>query len=430
MSLESYSKNLQKILKNTDIGDLIEVKTNDSEYHGILMPRTPGDSSCLVLKLNNGYNIGISEKKIEKITRKKKKSGVKSMKIKFNKSKPPISMITTGGTITSKIDYTTGGVSSLIKPEELLETVPDLKDIVNVKEIVSPFTKMSEDMNTDDWEKIAEETYKLLKKDNQGVIITHGTDTLHYTAAALSFALRNLNKPVVLVGAQRSSDRGSSDNTMNMICSSIVALSDIAEVGICMHGTINDDYCLFINGTRARKMHSSRRDAFRPINSKPIAKINSNGLIEQIKDYKKRNENTPILENKFEKKIALIKIYPGSDPSVLDHYLSKKYKGFVLEGTGLGHVPSEWIKKIEKVAKKVPVVVTSQTIYGRTNPNVYSNLRKLYHEAGAICVEDMTTETAFVKLSWIIGNKKDLSLMKENIAGEISERSEISDFLY
>ena len=325
-------------------------------------------------------------------------------------------------------------------PDELLSIAPEIADVVYIKDIIWPFSKMSEDMDYKDWQRIAETVAKEINHE-QGVIVTHGTDTLHYTAAALSFMLKNLSKPVVLTGAQRSSDRGSTDTAMNLICSAYVAgHSKFAEVGICMHGNMDDNYCLFTRGTKVKKMHTSRRDTFRPINDLPLAKIYSTGKIEIVKkDYNKRSKKKVKADTKFEPRVMFIKAYPGSDPEIMDHYISKKYKGFVVEGTGLGHVPTQaeqsWIPHIRKVVDQgIPVVVTSQAFYGRINTSVYANLRTLFHDAGAIPGEDMLPETAYVKLGWVLGHTNDLEkvrhMMLENYAGEITKRTLPETFLY
>jgi len=275
---------------------------------------------------------------------------------------------------------------------------------------------------------------------NKGVIITQGTDTLHFTSAALSFMLKNLYKPVIFTASQRSSDRGSSDASMNLVCSAYSAISDIAEVGTCMHGSTDDHYCYFIRGTKVRKMHSTRRDAFRSINEIPLAKVYPDGKIDILnKNHKKRDDDKEVIADvKFEPKIALLKIYPGSEPEVLELLVKKGYKGFVLEGTGMGHVPTSaeksWIPTIKKLIKDgIPVVIAPQTIYGRINTNVYTNLRILFHEAKAIPAEDMLPETAYIKLGWLLAHYKDIEnirkMMLTNIAGEITKRTEIDTFL-
>jgi glutamyl-tRNA(Gln) amidotransferase subunit D len=453
--LENYSPRIQKILRKlrVKIGDRISVSKGKRIYEGLLMPRSEiGDKDCIVLKLDNGYNVGIRYEKGIKI-KKVRKRGPKKVKeemefelgkesfkeLKFDPRKPKVGFIVTGGTIISRVDYRTGGVSALEKPEELLMNIPELRNIICIEDILSPFKKMSEDLNYKDWQKIARLTAREINK-NKGVIITHGTDTLHFTSAALSFMLKNLYKPVILVGAQRSADRGSSDAFMNLMCASHLSLSNIGEVGVCMHGSINDDYCYFIRGTKCRKMHSTRRDAFRSINELPIAKVWPNGKMEILNEnYRKRDESKKVIaDTKFEPKVALLKAYPGSEPEILEFLVKRGYRGFVIEGTGMGHVPTfaekSWIPIIRKLIKDgVPVVITTQTIYGRVNTRVYTNLRILFHDTKAIPAEDMLPEVAYVKLGWVLGHTKDLERVRElmltNIAGEISERSGIEAFL-
>lgn len=451
--IDNYSKQVQVALKYVKIGERISITKSNKTYEGLLMPRSElGDKNCIVLKLDSGYNMGIRHEKGVKVEKSKKPEPKeikeefkfetekeKIKELKFDPKKPKIALIMTGGTIISRVDYRTGGVYALERPEELLTNIPELKNIVFINDIKVPFKKMSEDLDYKDWQVLAELTAKELNK-NEGVILTHGTDTLHYTSAALSFMLKNLYKPVVLTGSQRSSDRGSSDAFMNIICSAHAAVSNIAEVGVCMHATIDDQYCYFTRGTKVRKMHSTRRDAFRSINEMPLAKFWSDGKIDVLNNnHKKRNNDEKVVADvKFEPKIALLKAYPGSEPEILEILAKKGYKGFVVEGTGMGHVPTEadksWIPSIKKLIKDgIPVVIAPQTIYGRINTDVYTNLRVLYHEAKAIPAEDMLPEVAYIKLGWILGHTKDLEeirkMMLTNIAGEITARSEIDNFL-
>ncbi len=453
-----YSEKLSGLLNKSrlSIGDRVKIEKAGHVYEGLLMPKSAGDAESVVVKLDNGYNIGIKihngQVNIEKSARPEPKAVKEEeefelgkikkslVKISFDPKKPKISLIATGGTVASRIDYRTGGVAALEDPREFLHNVPELAEIVNIENLLRPFTKMSEDMGYKDWVEIAKITARELNSGAKGLIITHGTDTLHYTAAALSFFLRNLSKPVILVGSQRSGDRGSSDAGVNLICSAHAAISDIAEIGICMHGEPNDSFCLLNRGTKVRKMHTSRRDAFRPINELPLAKIWPNGKIEKInKGYKKRTDGKVELDVLFEPKVAILKVHPNSEPKIIDLLVGEGYKGFVIEGTGLGHVPTfaekSWIETIKKHSQKgIPFVITSQTIYGRVNPHVYTNLRILFQEAGAIPGEDITTETAYVKLGWVLGHTKDLGIIKQmmltNYAGEISERTEEKSYLY
>lgn len=455
----NYSKLIKSILsrKKLHIGDRIRViKGKKYVYEGLLMPRPEvGDRDCIILKLDNGYNVGIRYEKGMVVQKGataepkavEKEAAIELGKIKeqflkhysFNPLKPKVSIIATGGTIASRVDYRTGGVYMLMKPEEFLFNIPELRDFVNITSISNPFNKASEDLSPHDWKEIARLCESKINS-GEGVIITHGTDTLHFTAAVLSFMLRKkgekwnmshtLSKPVVLTGAQRSSDRGSTDAYMNLICSSIVAGSDIAHVGICMHATQNDDYCYFMLGTRVRKMHTTRRDAFKAIGIQPLAKIWPDGKIESRAGYNKTTDEKIVADTNFEEKVALIKVYPGSEPKMLRFFQKERYRGIVIEGTGMGHVPTlckrSWIENIRKISDDVVVTIAPQTLYGRLNKYVYSNLRILSN-AGAIILEDMLPETAYVKLGWVLGHTKNLQKIKEtmltNIAGEITERS-------
>ncbi|VVB61314.1 Glutamyl-tRNA(Gln) amidotransferase subunit D [uncultured archaeon] len=440
-----YPKEVSQVLKSKKIsvGDRILFK----DYEGILMPRPEaGDANNIIIKLDSGYNVGIKftkGDKIEKLEHAVSKVGsAPAGKLSFDKSKPPISLIATGGTISSRVDYKTGGVFMLMEPDEILRTTPELRDFVNIKSIRSPFRIASEDMTPAQWQELAKEAAKELNSDARGVIITHGTDTLHYTSAALSFMLHNLNKPVAVVGAQRSPDRGSFDGAMNLVCAAHYCLSDIAEVSIVMHGTTNDDYCLINRGTKVRKMHTSRRDAFRPINALPIGKIGTDGKLDVIDgNYHARNENNVIADTKFEEKVAQVAVYPGADPTILDFYVKKGFRGIVMLTTALGHVPwatidpkKSWKTAIKNAIKSGVVLVSaSQTLYGSTHPHVYRTLIEM-EQAGVIFAKDMLPEVAYIKLGWVLGHTKDAKKAKEmmltNYAGEISERIVDETFLY
>ena len=442
-----YSEEIKKALAGIKIGDTILIKKSSQEYEGKLMPSTElNNPNMIILKLSNGYNIGIKyeqEMKIKKVKEKEKKptektTGARTQNKQKTSSKPIVSIITTGGTITSKIDYETGGVTSLITPKELLSTVPELNNIIEIKDILNPFNRMSESMGFKDYEELAKEIEKELNK-TDAVIITHGTDTMHYTAAALSFIFHESAKPIVLTGAQRSADRPSSDAFLNLIFSAKVASSNIGEVGICMHATSSDDKAYFIRGTKARKMHTSRRDAFRPINDLPIAEVTTEKVI-PLQGYKKVDKKKKVKAKiGFEEKVALIKVHPESEPSVIDFYLNKGYKGFVLEATGLGQLPFEtrdksknWLPYVKKaIDEKAIVCFAPQTIYGRLNPYVYSQARE-YKQAGVIFLEDMLPETALIKLAWLLGTKQKNveQKMLQNYAGEITKRTLPQTFLY
>jgi glutamyl-tRNA(Gln) amidotransferase subunit D len=416
------------------VGDKVKISTVKEVIEGILLESPQAE--IYLIKLKSGYNIGIKKEdvvNIEKVKEKLVKKETKIKEIKIDKNKPNIDLIITGGTISSRLDSETGAVSWLTKPEDLLKFYPELGEIVNIRKIKIPFMKASENMDYLDWKEIAKNCEESLNdSDCKGLIVTHGTDFLHYTSAALFFFLRDLNKPVVLTYAQRSSDRASSDASLNLQCAAYAAVSDIAEVMIVGHGSINDDFCYALLGSKVRKLHSSRRDAFKPVNIKPIARIFPSGKIEKIVGGRQRDNNRKVkLDDKFNDKIALVKFYPGMDAEIFD-FLSR-YEGVVLELAGLGHIASEEARKnLLPILKKLIdngtiVCAVPQTIYGRLDPLVYSPGRKLM-KTGVIFCEDVLAETCYVKLGWVLGHNewknKVKEKMLENISGEINKRLE------
>jgi glutamyl-tRNA(Gln) amidotransferase subunit D len=361
------------------IGDRIEIKTKEGKFVGFVMPGS--SDKLLTLKLDTGYNLGIKlgkDVKVKKVGALPKEKPVK-IEPPIKKNLPNVVMIATGGTITAKVDYATGGVSWLTKPEDVLLATPELLHVVNIKKVIQPFALASEDMSSKEWKIIAKEVARELNQDDvSGVIVTHGTDTLHYTAAALSFMLKNLNKPVALVGGQRSSDRGSFDGGMNLICAAHYCTSNIAEVAIVMHANSADNFCIASRGTSVKKMHTSRRDAFRPINEPPLAKIWPDGKIEKLNPIiRDRNNKEKVRADiDFNDKIALVKFFPGANPDVLGHFIDKGYKGIIIEATGLGHVATNpinkknsWLPAIQEAIKKGMFIgFAPQCLYGRLDP--------------------------------------------------------------
>jgi glutamyl-tRNA(Gln) amidotransferase subunit D len=423
-----YKGKAKELLGKINVGDRIKIRKAGYIYEGILMPRTElGDDRHIVLKLDNGYNIGIEIDgvSIEKVASKKCEVTQKRPLSKKPAGKKKIVLLGTGGTIASKIDYTTGAVHPSFSTEELVNAIPELLDLADISSRVL-FNILSENMGPKYWRMIAREVAEELNSGASGVVIAHGTDTLHYTSAALSFMLKNLCKPVVLVGSQRSSDRPSSDSSMNLISAVKVACSDIGEVVVVMHGSTNDDCCLIHRGTKVRKMHTSRRDAFKSINSLPLGRVNDK--IETFQKYNKRRDCKVEIDDRLNENVALLKIYPGISREVLDYHIDK-YDGIVLEGTGLGHIPEALFKSVENAKEKgKPVVMTSQTLYGRVDMKVYSTGRELLNR-GVISGEDILPEVAYVKLMHVLGITNDYEevrrLMQTNLAGEISERTSL-----
>jgi len=398
-------------------GDEIEILTNDDEaIKGLYINEEKKDGNDFVIvKIKSGYNIGINKKRIKdvKVTAKEQGSEKKETAIKQNKNLPKITILHTGGTIASKVDYKTGGVSSKFTPEELLRMFPEIKEIAAIKsKMISNI--FSEDMRFEDYNKIAKEIEKEANECD-GIIVTHGTDTMHYTSAALSFMLQNLNIPVILVGAQRSSDRGSTDAAINLISAILFeANTDFADVAICMHETIDDENCVILPAQKSRKMHSSRRDAFKAINAEPIARVNyKTRRIDLLKKFKKKSDSKiRVIQFNPKLKIGIVKAHPNIFAEEILFY--KDFDGLIIEGTGLGHISINEEKEgkrifeaIKTVAKKIPVVMSTQTIYGNVNMNVYSTGRKLI-EAGVLGnMNDLTPESTFIKLAWVLSNKLD-----------------------
>ncbi len=426
-------------------GDFVKVHAKDEAYEGILMPRPEiFEKGYVIIKLSNGYNIGIDEKKINKIevVSKYQAPKISEKKASHKKNLPTVSILSFGGTISSKIDYKTGGVYAAYSAEDFVQMIPELENVANLR-AEQVMKLMSEDMLPEHWQAMAESIASELNKDEvAGVVVTQGTDTLHFSTAAMSFFLQNLNKPVVFTASQRSIDRGSSDAFSNLLCAVNAATKfDGAAVVTCLHGTSDDNYCILNRGSRVRKMHTSRRDAFRPINELPLAKVFGDGKIEALNDnYKKRSNEKVEVDNKFEKKTALVYVYPGIDPNIFDFYLENKYKGIVVAATALGHVPTtdpehSLLKKFKKlIDNNVPIVIATQAIYGRVHPYVYTNLRRLSIELNCIFAEDMLPEVAYIKLGWVLGHTNKLEevrkMMLTNYAGEINERIDEKSFLY
>ncbi len=426
-------------------GDAVLLTTKEKQYAGIIMPSP--DAKNLVLKLKSGYNIVLNKKTI--IAIKKEKAAPVSATTKLPPMQPrpglkTVAILHTGGTIASEIDYQTGAVVPRFTPEELMAKYPQLSSVANIRSRLIR-NMFSEDMRFAHYNILAKEIQKEIKEGVDGIIITHGTDTIAYTAAALSFALEHLPIPVILVGSQRSSDRGSSDAALNLLSAlRFMTQSDFGEVGVCMHETSSDESCVLLPATKTRKMHSSRRDAFKAVNARPFARITKEGKITWINQHYKKVDKSRKLALKLFKedlKIGMLKVHPNMFAKEFEPYVT--FNGLVLEGTGLGHAPinvidketkehEKILKTLEKIAKKIPVVMASQAFFGRINMNVYATGRML-KEIGVLGdYNDMIPETAFIKLAWVISNypkTQVATIMHEDIRGEITKRSAHEDFL-
>lgn len=419
-------------------GSLVTFNIDGKTAEGTIIPSR---DKTLMLKLSSGYNAGFDTSKIKKLRvlgTAKSVGKPKAIVVPKKPGLPNISILHTGGTIASRVNYGTGGVYASFNVEDLATMFPELFEIANI-ESVFVSNMMSEDMTIKDYQKIAKAIGGEIKKGTKGIIIGHGTDTLGYSAAALAFVLENCPIPVLIVGAQRSSDRGSSDAGMNLICAAtFIAKENFRGVAVCMHNSASDNDCAILPATKTRKMHTSRRDAFKAINDTPIALVDYNTReIKWLKDgknYEKQGGKFRV-KDKFEEKVGIVKMYPGISTKVIEFYKKEKYRGLIIEGTGLGHTPigknDEFVKEIGKLVKSGCVVgMVSQCINGRVHPSVYTNLRKVA-SAGAIYCEDMLPETAYIKLSWLLGNYKKAEaekLLNANLRGEITEFSRMDTY--
>jgi glutamyl-tRNA(Gln) amidotransferase subunit D len=429
-----YRGQALKFLKsaNAEIGDIIRITKDAESWEGIVIPRSEsGDEYHVVLKMKSGYNVGVlidSTTQIEKIGEGTKPTFTPPPLPEQNSSLPRVAIVSTGGTIASRVDYRTGGVRAALSASELYSVVPELSEmaVVDTKILFSTF---SENITSKHWTATAKAVAKHIEKGVDGVVVAHGTDTLGYTGAALSFALQDLPVPIILVASQRSADRPSSDAATNLVGAVKAAVSaPFAEVVIAMHETVSDTSIVFHRGTKARKCHTSRRDTFKSINALPLARLEGDKLAVLTKSFNKRDPCRKMkLNAKFADGVVIVKAYPDLNPDVIDWYVDGGCRGIVLEGTGLGHVGDYLFSAIRRaVAKGVIVCMTSQCLWGRLNMNVYNQGRDLL-AMGVVSMDDMLPETAYVKLRWVLGQTSDTDeakrLLKENLAYEYSART-------
>ncbi len=434
-----YKGEALRLLRQADcnVGDILKVTSKGKTYEGILIPRS-GEGTAIIIKMKSGYNIGIqaaTDVKVEKIGKGNKPTFASPPIPKQNPELPHVVIMSTGGTIASRVDYRTGAVRSAISASDLYGVVPELADVAQVDtEIV--YSIYSENLTQKNWCELAQKVAERIEQGVDGIVIAHGTDTMAYTSAALSFALQNLPVPVIVVGAQRSSDRPSSDAATNLI-GAVKAAGEapFAEVGLAMHETISDIAIIVHRGAKVRKCHTSRRDTFKSINGFPIAKVKNLQVTMETDQYQRRDPKKKlVLKPNFSDKVALVKFYPGIDPEIIDFYVEKGFKGILLEGSGLGHVSKFCFDAIKNaVAKGVVVALASQCIWGRVNMNVYDTGRDLL-SFGVVPLDDMFPETGLVKLMWALGQTSDpkeaIKLLKTNIAGEYLPRTLPQDKIF
>lgn len=415
-----------------------EIKTTRGDFRGIILPRSENDDDRhIVLKLATGYNVGIDVDTIrgmKEFGRKEAHYKIPEKEFPVSPNKPNVKLLGTGGTIASRLDYRTGAVIPAFSPGELYGAVPELADICNLS-TEKLFAVFSENMGPQQYMTLAKAIGKEIENGIDGIIIGHGTDTLHHTAGALTFMVQNSPVPIILVGSQRSSDRPSSDAALNLMHSAKAAAeSDIAEVMVCMFGPTSDEYGLLHAGTRVRKMHSSYRSTFRTVGDIPLAMIDREKITPLHTDYNPRRDDRQVtILPYFEEKVALVYYYPNMHPDIIDSLVDNKYRGIVIAGTGLGHINKPVYPAIERAVKAgVAIYMTVQTLWGYVHMFVYDTGRDLMAK-GIIPTENMLPEVAYVKLGWALGQTDDLSKVKElmltPICREITPREPYNGYL-
>lgn len=415
----------------------VEIETTKGNFEGLILPRSSTeDAHHIVIKMKSGYNTGIhvdNIKNIKKVGYREGKYQIPEKEFPKDSRKPNVTLLGTGGTIASRLDYTTGAVIPAFSPGELYGAVPELADACNLttKKLFGVF---SENMGPVQYKELAEEIGRQIEKGVSGIVIGHGTDTMHHTASILSFMVQDSPVPIILVGSQRSSDRPSSDAARNLLNASFAAgHSDIAEIMVCMFGPTSDDYDLLHPGTRVRKMHSSYRSTFRTIGEIPIAMVWPDKVV-PLREHKKRRKDRNVkIMPYYEEKVAVLYYYPNMLPDMVDSLVDNGYKGIVIAGTGLGHVNSALNPSLKRAIEKgVTVIMTVQTLWGYVHMNVYDTGRYLL-ELGIIPCENMLPETAYMKLCWVLGQTTDPQKVREMmlapIAQEITPREPHNGYL-
>jgi glutamyl-tRNA(Gln) amidotransferase subunit D len=420
-------------LRALPMGERVEISDGKGRvWTGTVVPRHElSGPRILPLKLDSGYNIGLRVERTYSFRRvggavRPPSSELESARAKEDGAggQPWVAMLTTGGTIASRVDYETGGVRPVKGEREILDFYPELEATGRVR-IVPVFDVLSENLTPSDWWVLAERVVEAFRNGAVGVVIAHGTDTLGHTAAALSFILVDLPGPVVLVGAQRSPDRPSSDGATNLRAAVDVARDRrMGEVVVVMHAGLSDSRFAIHRGTWVRKMHSSRRDAFESRNGPPLGFVEAGAV--QFKIPPRPPAPGPAkAEGPVDGRAGILWFYPGLDAERAAAFATG-LRGIVLAGTGLGHVASAHLPWIRAATERgVVVAMTTQTLSGNADPYVYATGRDLL-KAGVLYLDDLLPETAYAKMVWALGQSDDRAtverLLREDRAREFHRR--------
>ncbi|MBL7086329.1 MAG: Glu-tRNA(Gln) amidotransferase subunit GatD [Candidatus Cloacimonetes bacterium] len=417
---QGYKGDSLEILKkfNVRVWGQIEVDTTRGKFKGTVLPRAENDDDQhIVIKVSTGYNIGVdinTIKDMKEVGYSKANYKIPEKEFPYSKDLPNVKLIGTGGTIASRLDYRTGAVIPAFSPGELYGAVPELADICNIT-TEKIFAVFSENMGPTQYIALAKAIGKEIENGIDGIIVGHGTDTLHHTASALTYMVQDSPVPIILVGSQRSSDRPSSDAALNLMHAAYAAgHSDIAEVLVCMFGPTSDEYGFLHRGTRVRKMHSSYRSTFRTIGDIPLATVTR----KEVKHLKplynhRRNDRKVKITPYFNDKISIVYYYPSMKPDIIDSLIDNEYKGIIIAGTGLGHVNKPLYPALKKaVDKGIHIFMTVQTLWGYTHMFVYDTGRDLMAN-GVVPAMNMLPEAAWAKLGWVLGQTDDPKKVKE-----------------
>jgi glutamyl-tRNA(Gln) amidotransferase subunit D len=430
---KGYREPLLEVMKRYGVTVWSEVAIDSTRgrFEGLILPRSEtSDPYHLVLKLSNGYNIGIRYDTVRDMTKTGYREAhykIPEQEFPYDPAKPNVILFGTGGTIASRLDYRTGAVIPAFSPGELYGSVPELADVCNLQ-TEKLFGVFSENMGPEQYIVLAEKIGEAIRDGYDGVVIGHGTDTMHHTAAALSFMVQRPPVPIVMVGSQRSSDRPSSDAALNLINASWTAAhGPIAEVMVCMFGPTSDRYNLLHRGTRVRKMHSSYRSTFRTLGDVPLAMVERGKLTPIRDDFAARRQDRDVLVQPFfEDKVTILYYYPNMQPDVIDALVECGYKGIVIAGTGLGHVNRKIYPALERASSAgVQLYMTLQTLWGFVQMHVYETGREIL-DLGVVPLANMLPEVAYAKLGWALGlhrndPEKAREVMTTPIAGEITQ---------
>ena len=409
-----------------------------TSHEGVVLPGAA--QNHITVKLVNGYNVSYPidmVKSIDEIS-DLESSAVEVGNIEQNQELPKVTIIHTGGTIASKVDYATGAVIARFEPEELLSSVPEILEIANI-DAVKLGNMWSDDIRPLHWNKMIEACQSAFDSGSVGVVITHGTDTLHISAAALSFAFAGEGgRPagrIVFTGSQRSSDRASSDATENLLSAvywaangpEVTGESDAAVT--VMHAGSGDGVCAVSPGVSVRKMHSTRRNAFQMVNGERIGEImiSRNGLSHTVSLQPQSRSITKPTMYDTNIRIAQFIAGPHLHSDLLEAAVNANYSAILIHGTGLGHLPienpngdapenTELAQFIE--SSPIPVIVGNQCINGPVDLNVYSKGRH-QQEIGVLGHGSTSSpEALLAKIHWALSNNKELSILNDNLCGE------------